>query len=243
MKKRFLPLLIFIFLFNNISQAQEEEKEIEQSLKIYSSFQYLPARNIPLNFFEIPNFSYHSTSLGLLREKKSEGKFIEFSFSFSTRSSEGDIIKSTLDTSTISNPPIMYFESTSFAKSNDLRVGLRFDKGRWIERFSTEKLKIGFSTSIRAFAYLTDLKATESSFYNQKRQQYYLTIGFNPRIRYDFNSKFHLALNFPFDILGAGLDALKTENPALTESQQKQGSFSFAIGGEALIRLGVGYNL
>lgn len=241
MKKTFPSLLFLICLFTISSFAQKEENEMEQSLKIYTSFQYLPSGNLPQYYFELPNFSYNSTALGFYRENKSKNRFIEYSLSFSKRSDEGNRMTSTVDTSTISNPPLMFITNTYFGKSNELNIGLRYEKGRWIEKFSTEKIKIGFSTSLQAFAHFSDIETVESGFFPSNREQYYFTLGFVPRIRYDLNSKFYFSLNFPFDILGFGIDLETIENPALTSNQQEQGGFNFDIGGEALIRFGIGY--
>jgi hypothetical protein len=230
-----------ICLFTISSFAQEEEKEIEHSLKIYASFQYLPAGSFPQYYFDLPDFSYNSTALGFYRENKSKNRFVEFSLSFSKRSDEGNVFQRTIDTSTLFNPPVMFFTNTYFGKSNELNIGLRFERRRWIEKISSEKIKIGFSSSLRAFAHFSDIETAESEVFPSNREQYYLTLGFVPRIRYDLNSKFYFSLNFPFDILGFGIEKETIENPVLTINQQEQGGFNFDIGGEALIRFGVGY--
>ena len=64
MKKTFFTILFLIFLFSPISHAQDGGKEIEHSIIIYSSFQYLPSGNLPQYYFDLPGFSYNSTALG-----------------------------------------------------------------------------------------------------------------------------------------------------------------------------------
>jgi hypothetical protein len=242
MKKTFPSILFLICLFTISSFAQEEEKEIERSLKIYASFQYLPSGSSPNYYFDLPSFSYNSTALGFYREYKSKNRFVEFSLSFSKRSDEGNRMKSIIDTGTISNPPLMFIKNTYFGKSNELNIGLRFERGRWIDRISSIKVKVGFSTSLRAFAHFSAIETADSAIFPSNREQYYLTLGFVPRIRYEVNSKVYLALQFPFEFFGLGMEITTIENPGLTKSQQQQGIGSFSIGGEALIRFGVGYN-
>lgn len=241
MKKTFLSILFLIFLFPLNSFAQEEENEIEHSLSIYASFQYLPTGNLPNYYFDLPNFSYNSTALGIYRENKSKNRFIEFSLSFSKRSDEGNVFQSMIDTSTLSNPPVMFFTNTYFGKSNELNIGLRFERGRWIERISNEKIKIGFSSSFRAFVHSSDLTSSDPGLYARERDQYYLAFGLVPRIRYNVTSKFYLSLHFPFEMVGLGVEFGETRNPNLSENQQKESGGSFDIGGEALIRFGMGY--
>lgn len=145
MKNTFLSILFLTFLFSSISHAQDAGKEVERSIKIYSSFQYLPSGNLPQYYFDLPGFSYNSTAIGFYRENKIKNRFTEFSLSFSKRSDEGVLTQRSLDTSTISNPPVMFFTNNYFAKSEELDIGLRFERGRWIERFSSKKIKIGFA--------------------------------------------------------------------------------------------------
>lgn len=241
MRKTFLSFLFLTFLFSTISQAQDEEKEMERSLKIYSSFQYLPLGNLPIYSFNLPAFSYNSTALGFYRGNKTKNRFIEFSLSFSKRSDEGKVTQTTIDTSSINNPPLIVLRNSYHGKSNELNVGLRFERGRWLERISTEKFKIGIGSSVRAFMHISDLKSTDPGYYPREREQYYLVFGVVPRIRYEVNSKFYFTLQFPFELFGFGVDFWTIKNPALTETQQKNGGADFNIGGETLIRLGAGY--
>ena len=196
---------------------------------------------MPQYYFDLPSFSYNSTAIGFYRENKSKNRFIEFSLSFSKRAAEGNRMTSRVDTSTISNPPIMFITETYFGKSNELNIGLRFERGRWIEKISTEKIKVGISMSLRAFAHFSDLIPIDSNVYSSNREQYYITLGLVPRVRYEVNSKVYLALQFPVEFLGLGLDFTTIENPILTKNQQTQGIGNFEIGGEALVRIGIGY--
>lgn len=243
MKNSSLIILFLISLFSTVSMGQQEETNTSKSIKIYSSFQYLPSGQLPTYFIDPPNFFYNSTAVGFYKGDEMAGKYVEFSLSFSKRKSEGTIIRSTVDPSSISNPPLMFITSGSFAASNDLNVGLRFEMGKWIKRLSNGKVKIGVGGSARLFGHFSDLNPTETNFYTEERQQYFLTLGVVPRIRYDLNSKINLAIQFPFEILGVGVDQWKIDNPALTESQRTQEGFDFNIGGEALIRLGIGINI
>ena len=242
MKKIFLSIFFLTFLFNSISYAQDEGKEYEHSIKFYSSFQYLPSGGMPNYYLDPSSFSFNSPSIGFYRENKSEDKFIEVSLSFSKRSTKGSITQTIVDTSTISNPPLMFITNVYSGSSNDLNIGLRFEKGRWIEKLSTSKLKIGFSTAVRAFAHFSNFESFDVGYYSRDREQYFLVLGFVPRIKYNLTSKFYLALQFPFELFGFGVDFEYIGNPVLTTSQQRQGGFNFNLGGEALIRLGVGYN-
>ncbi|MFK7773373.1 MAG: hypothetical protein AB8F94_14590 [Saprospiraceae bacterium] len=234
MKKTLFSILILISLLTISSFAQKEEQEIEQSLKIYAAFQYFPSGNIPYSYFDLPNFSYSSTSLAFFRENKSNQKFFEISLSYLKKTEFG------LFTETISGPMISITTTTS-AKADDLKIGLRVERGRWIKKFSSEKIKIGFAPSVRLLANFSKLTPTGGGVYSRDRKQYFLTLSFVPRIQYELNSKFYLSLNFPFDILAFGIDLETIKNPVLTSSQQEQGGFDFNLGGEALIRFGVGY--
>lgn len=242
MKQKILSILLLIFFFGLVTHAQDEGREYEQSIKFYSSFQYLFSGNMPNYYLDPSSFSFNSASIGCYREKKSESKFIEVSLSFFKRSTKGSIIQTTVDTSTISNPPLMFTTNIYSGISDDLNIGLRFEKGRWIDRLSTSNLKIGFSTAVRTFVHFSNFDSFDAGFYSRDREQYFLVLGFVPRIKYNLTSKFYLALQFPFELVGIGLDFEEIGNPVLSASQQRQGGFNFNIGGEALIRLGVGYN-
>lgn len=227
MKKTF-PFILFLISFFAISSfAQKKEKEIEQSLKIYAAFQYFPTGNIPHHYFELPNFSYNSTSLAFFRENKSNRKFVEITLSYFKKSETG-----------LFTDPI-----TTSAKTENTKVGLRVERGVWLERFSSKKIKIGLGPSLRLMTNFSKLTPTGGIVFARERKQYFLALSFVPRIQYNINSKFYLSLNFPFDILTVGVDLETIKNPNLTSSQQEQGGFDFNIGGEALIRFGVGYNL
>lgn len=235
MKKTFLSILFLVSLFSSATFAQNEAKEIEWSLKIYSSFEYFSTGEVPYHYFELPKFSYNSASLAFFRENKSKQKFIEISFSYFKKTEFG------LFSETITTPMVSIMTTIS-AITDDLKIGLRVEQGRWMEKLSTEKIKIGFGTSIRLLVNSSKLIPRGSGIDSRDRKQYFLILSFVPGIRYDLNSKFYFSLNFPFDILRFGLDLETIDNPVLTSKQQEQGGFDFNIGGEALIRLGVGYN-
>lgn len=241
MKKTFLSIFLLTFLFNSIVQAQGEKKDIEQAIKFYASFQYLPSSDMPNYYLDPSSFSFNSPAIAYYREDKAKSKFFEVSLSFSTRSTKGSIIETTVDTSTINNPPLMFITNVIAGSSDDLNIGLRFEKGRWIERLSTKKIKIGFSTSVRAFGHFSKFESFDANFYSRDRDQYFLVLGFVPRVKFNLTSKVHLVVHFPFELLGFGLDFEEIQNPILTTSQQRQGGFNFNLGGEALIRFGVGY--
>lgn len=243
MKNSNLIILFLISLFSTVSMGQEEEENTSKSLKIYSSFQYLPSNQLPTYFIDPPNFFYNSTAIGYYKGNEMTGKYMEFGLSFGKRKSEGTILRRTVDTNTINNPPIMFITSGSFATSNDLNVGIRFEMGKWIKSLSKGKVKVGVGGLVHLFGHFSDLNPTETNFFTEERQQYYLTLGVVPRIRYDLNSKVNLAIQFPFEMIGVGLNLLEIDNPALADNQRTQGGFDYNIGGEALIRLGIGINI
>ncbi len=200
--------------------------------------------NVELKLYEKNisfHFSFNSPAIAYYREDKTKSKFFEVSLSFSTRSTKGSIIETTVDTSTINNPPLMFTTNVIAGSSDDLNIGLRFEKGRWIERLSTEKLKIGFSSAVRLFGHFSKFESFDDKFYSRDREQYFLVLGFVPRLKFNLTSKVHLILHFPFELLGFGFDFEEIQNPILTTSQRRQAGFNFNIGGEALIRFGVGY--
>jgi len=94
---------------------------------------------------------------------------------------------------------------------------------------------------LRALAHFSEFTSFDSEIYSRERTEYYLVLGFVPRVRFDLNSKVYFALHFPFDFFGVGVDFVNTYNPLFPESRQKQGGGNFVLGGEALIRFGVGY--
>lgn len=89
--------------------------------------------------------------------------------------------------------------------------------------------------------HLSELMSSDTEFFYRERVQYYLALGVVPRIRYDISSKIYFALQFPLELFGFGVEFGEIRNPNLSKNQQRQDGGSFDLGGEALIRLGIGY--
>ena len=119
-------------------------------------------------------------------------------------------------------------------------IGFRFELGRWWKSFKEEKIKLGWSPAFRAYAHFSEMTPKTSESFPESRFQAYLKLGFIPRIQYHLNSNLFLDLNFPIEVLSAGVDFLTIENPVLTDRQKKQGGGDFSVGGEVSMRIGVG---
>jgi len=214
MKKTTLITLLFTILFTTIAFSQKEEKAIERSVKIYVAFQYLPLGNLPIRNFDLPPISYNSTGIAFFRENENKERFIEIGSSYYYQAKRDLVTR--LTSIGLGTPRIAI---TFPANSRAFNLGLRFERGRWVKRLCKGKWKFGFGGAVRGLVHLSDFVPIDtSSVFSEERIQSYLVLGFVPRIRYDLNSKFYVALSFPFEVVG------------------------FEVGGEALIRLGVGYN-
>jgi len=242
MKKQYIYTLVLLLLGCLKTNAQEVEAK-NKAFKIYSNFHILGTEEASrFQLTDSSSFHFLNLSIAFSKNRKKPNRFMEGEISFLYSNKDGDRLLRETSFDTIVTPPrLIISERLVPISSEDIVFRLRFELGRWVKTFKEEKLKLGWSSSYEAHIHTSEITPRSSDTFLTSEFQAYLILALIPRIQYDLTSNLFLDLNFPIEIMSLGVDFTTIDNPILTDRQKKQGGFNYDIGGEILLRFGLGY--
>lgn len=127
-------------------------------------------------------------------------------------------------------------------RDNDLVLGLRFEKGKYLDFNSDGSVRFRLGGSLRYSYANQDGTSFTSQRYPTDYWRHALDLAFTPHLEYRVGKRFLFDFGPSISLLAFGVEKSQSSNPTLTERQQRRSGFAIDAGG-LLLRLGMGYRI